>query len=454
MTQPASPASPLSTAQMEVTHKRVLSIALPIVLSNATVPILGAVDTAVVGQMGMAAPIGAVGIGAVILASIYWIFGFLRMGTTGLVAQASGAGEGAEVSRLLTRALFVAGAGGLLVIIAQVPLMWGAFKLASASPQVESLARDYIGIRIWSAPFAISVFGLTGWLIAQERTQSVLIIQLWMNGLNMLLDFVFVLGFGWGVQGVAFATVLAEVSGAGLGLWLCRGAFAGEAWREWARVFERQRLIHMAKLNTDIMLRSALLMGVIVSFAFIGAGFGDVTLAANHILMQFIEITAFALDGLAFAAEAVVGQAVGARRRDVLRRGAILCAGWSAGFAVLLALTFGLFGGAIIDVMTTAPDVRAQARLGLVWMIGVPIVGFGSWVLDGIFIGATRSRDMRNMMFVSVAIYALACVLLIPIWGNNGLWLALLISYGVRGLTLLARYPALERSVEAPASRL
>ncbi|MEM9793926.1 MAG: MATE family efflux transporter, partial [Pseudomonadota bacterium] len=180
-----------------ITHRRILRIAWPIVLSNATVPILGAVDTGVVGQMGLAAPIGAVGIGAVILAAVYWIFGFLRMGTTGLVAQARGAGDAAESGAILMRALFIGGAGGLLYLAVQAPLFAAAFQLAPASAEVEGLARTYLEIRIWGAPATIALFAVTGWLIAMERTRSVLVLQLWMNGLNIVLDLWFVLGLGW-----------------------------------------------------------------------------------------------------------------------------------------------------------------------------------------------------------------------------------------------------------------
>ena len=229
------------TAPAPITHGRVLKIALPIVLSNATVPILGAVDVGVIGQLGEAAPIGAVALGAIILTTIYWIFGFLRMGTVGMVGQAEGAGDSAEVSALLTRALMIAGAGGLLLIVLQPLLFWAAFKLSPASAEVESLARNYLFIRIWSAPAAIAVYALTGWLVAMERTSGVFWVQLVMNGLNIILDFVFVLGFGWGVEGVAIATVIAEISGAALGLYLCRAAFARPDWRDWARVFDRAR---------------------------------------------------------------------------------------------------------------------------------------------------------------------------------------------------------------------
>ncbi|GAA3864969.1 MATE family efflux transporter [Celeribacter arenosi] len=435
-------------APAHLTHSRVLKIALPIVLSNATVPILGAVDTGVVGQMGAAAPIGAVGIGAVILGSIYWIFGFLRMGTTGLVSQARGAGQVGEVSAFLTRVILAGLIGGLALIALQAPAFALAFHVAPASDEVESLARSYMSIRIWSAPFSIATFGITGWLIGQERTRAVLFLQLWMNGLNILFDLWFVLGLGWGVEGVALATVIAEVTGAFWGLYLCRDAFSNAAWRDRARVFDLARLVHMLKVNTDILIRSLLLLAIVVSFAFFGAGFGDVTLAANQILMQFVEITAFALDGFAFAAEAIVGSALGARQRSVLRRGAILTSLWGLVAVGLLSALFAFSGGTVIDIMTTATDVRAEARLYLWWMVAAPLVGLAAWMLDGIFIGATRTRDMRNMMMLSLLIYLAAVAILIPAFGNHGLWAALLVSYAARGGLLLWKYPALERSAQ------
>lgn len=432
---------------LPLSHRRVLKIALPIVISNATVPILGAVDTGVVGQMGAATPIGAVGIGAIILASIYWIFGFLRMGTTGMVAQAQGAGNQAEVSALLTRALLIAFAGGLLLILFQAPMLWLVFQISPASTEVESLARSYINIRIWSAPFAIAIFGLTGWLIARERTRAVLLLQLWMNGLNILLDLWFVLGLGWGVEGVAIATVIAEISGAVMGLWLCRDAMTHPAWHTAERIFDRERLLHMAQVNSDILIRSVLLLSIIVSFTFFGSSFGDLTLAANQILMQFVEITAYALDGFAFAAEAIVGQALGARSRSTLRRASLLTSWWGLIMAAMLALAFALLGGAIIDIMTTATDVRLEARDYLPWMIATPLLGLPAWMLDGIFIGATRTQDMRNMMVLSATIYLLAVAALMPLYGNHGLWMALIISYLARGGSLLWKYFGLEAEV-------
>ncbi|MEL6420375.1 MAG: MATE family efflux transporter, partial [Pseudomonadota bacterium] len=260
----------MTESPQPITHRRVLKIALPIVLSNATVPILGAVDVGVVGQMGEAAPIGAVAMGAIILSTAYWIFGFLRMGTVGLVGQAAGAGDEAEVSAILTRALLIAGAGGLLLIACYPLITWAAFSWDPTTEEVEGLARDYLFIRIWTAPFAIAVYALTGWLVAMERTMGVFWVQFVMNGVNILLDLWFVLGLGWGVEGVAIATAIAEITGAGLGLYLCRSAFDLPDWRDWIRVFDRAKLIRMALLNTDILIRSALLMIIFTSFVFIG----------------------------------------------------------------------------------------------------------------------------------------------------------------------------------------
>jgi len=427
-----------------VTHARVWRIAAPIVLSNATIPILGAVDTGVVGQLGQAAPIGAVGIGAVILTSLYWVFGFLRMGTSGMVAQAQGAADAAEVAAHLVRALLIAGAAGTALILLQVPLFAGAFVLAPASDEVEGLARDYLAIRIWGAPASIALYAVTGWLIALERTRAVLLLQLWMNGVNVVLDLWFVLGLGWGVEGVALATLIAEWSALGLGLWLCRAAFVGPDWRDVARVFDRAQLWRIGRVNGDIMLRSVLLQACFTSFLFLGARLGDVTLAANQVLLQFLHITAYALDGFAFAAEALVGQAVGARSRGQVRRAAVVSGQMGLAGAALLAAAFWLAGPAIIDLMAKAPEVRAEARGYLGWIAVAPLIGIASWMFDGIFIGATLTREMRIAMLQSAAVYLVALLMLVPLAGNHGLWAALMLLNATRAVTMARYYPRAE----------
>lgn len=434
----------------EVTHARVLKIAIPIVISNATIPILGIVDTGVVGQMGEAAPIGAVGIGAIILTAIYWFFGFLRMGTTGLAAQARGQGDRGEVAAILTRVLMIGLGAGVILIAAQSLLFWGAFKVSPASPEVEELASGYLGIRIWSAPAAIAIYGLLGWLIAAERTGAVLALQVWMNGVNIVLDLWFVLGLGWGVNGVAFATFLAEWSALGLGLWLCRSAFNVPDWRDWGRVFDKVRLIRFAQVNGDILIRTAALQSIFLSFMMFAARFGDVTLAANQILLQFLYVTGYALDGFAFAAEAMVGAAMGATDRRTLRRASILSSFWGLICNIGLAAAFFVFGPMMIEIMSEAKEVNATAMNYLPWMVAAPLVGLASWMLDGIFIGATRTTDMRNMMLLSAIAYFATAFALMPLFGNHGLWAALILSFVYRGVLLGLRYPALENAVVAP----
>lgn len=434
----------------EVTHARVLKIAIPIVISNATIPILGIVDTGVVGQMGEAAPIGAVGIGAIILTAIYWFFGFLRMGTTGLAAQARGQGDRGEVAAILTRVLMIGLGAGVILIAAQSLLFWGAFKVSPASPEVEELASGYLAIRIWSAPAAIAIYGLLGWLIAAERTGAVLALQVWMNGVNIVLDLWFVLGLGWGVNGVAFATFLAEWSALGLGLWLCRSAFNVPDWRDWGRVFDKVRLIRFAQVNGDILIRTAALQSIFLSFMMFAARFGDVTLAANQILLQFLYVTGYALDGFAFAAEAMVGAAMGATDRRTLRRASILSSFWGLICNIGLAAAFFVFGPMMIEIMSEAKEVNATAMDYLPWMVAAPLVGLASWMLDGIFIGATRTKDMRNMMLLSAIAYFATAFALMPLFGNHGLWAALILSFVYRGVLLGLRYPALENAVIAP----
>jgi MATE family multidrug resistance protein len=423
------------------THGRVLRIAGPIVLSNATVPLLGAVDTAVIGQLGDAASLGAVGIGAVILATLYWAFGFLRMSTSGLAAQAQGAGDAGERSAVLLRALIVGLGAGLALVLAQGLLFAGAFRVAPASDQVERLAHSYLAIRIWGAPATIALYALTGWLVGLERTRGVLVLQLWQNGLNILLDLWFVLGLGWGVPGVALATLIAEWTGLALALWLARDAF-GPAFRDGlARLGDRIAIQRMFSASRDIMARTILLQLSFTSFVFLGARFGDVTLAANQVLMQFLEITAYALDGFAFAAEALIGRAIGARSVADTRAAGRICMQWGFGGALALALVFAVGGPWIIDLMTTAPDVRESARASLPWLVVAPVIGVAAWIYDGIFIGALMTGDMLRAMLGSVAVYIVALLVLVPLAGNHGLWAALMVLNATRCVTLWRLYP-------------
>lgn len=267
-----------------------------------------------------------------------------------------------------------------------------------------------------------------------------------MNGLNIGLDLLFVLGLGYGVGGVAVATLIAEWTGLALGLWLCRDAFGPVLAAARARLADAEAIRRMLGVNRDIMIRSVLLQGSFTAFVFLGAGFGDVTLAANQVLLQFLEVSAYALDGFAFAAEALVGQAVGARSVGRVRRASIMLGQWGAGGAALIALGIALFGPAVIDLISTAPEVRAEARAYLPWLVAAPLIGVASWIFDGIFIGATRTREMMQAIMVSVTLYGLALLLFVPLLGNHGLWAALAVLNAARGVTMALLYPRVERS--------
>ena len=432
---------------LSITHKRILTISVPIILSNITIPLLGLVDTAVIGQLGQIVPIGAVGIGSIIISAIYWIFGFLRMGTTGLTAQAVGKRDHGEIIALFSRALLVGIIGGFILILFKDFIFWSAFKISPASSEVENLAYKYMKIRIYSAPAAISIFGILGWLIAREKTRMVLFLQLWMNGTNILLDILFVIGFGWGVEGVAIATVFAEISAFFIGLYICRSAFIGSVWRSYRLVMNKEKLINMSKVNFDILVRSLLLQAAFLSFMFFSANLDNTTLAANQILLQFLMMTSYALDGFAFSAEALVGQAVGAKSANSLRKISLMTLFWGLVAAFLMSLFYFFFGENLIAVMTKSLELQLFTQKYLFWMIIAPILAFPAFILDGIFIGATRTKDMRNGMAISFVIFCLSVWLLFDSYGNDGLWASMMVLFVVRALTLSIKYFNIEKEI-------
>ena len=430
-----------------ITHRRVLAISLPIVLSNISIPILGAIDTGVIGQLGDAIAIGAVGIGAIILGAVYWLFGFLRMGTTGFVAQAFGRDDTSEVVALLIRGILIGFFCGLFVILIHPIIFWLSFLISPSSNQVEVLALEYMGVRIFSAPAIISTYAVMGWLIALEKTKYVLILQLTMNGLNAILDFWFVLGLGWGVEGVAWATFIAEWFAFFVGLGICFTLSKNFPKIIWSIVFSRTKILSILLVNRDIFLRSLMLEMIFVSFLMTSGKFGDVELAATQILLQFLHISAYGMDGFAFAAEVLVGQAVGKSNRIMLRDAVIKAGLWTFIIAVFMSIIYAILGPLFIQIMTTSDEVRLVSETFLIFIVIGPILGALPFLMDGIFVGATRSVDMRNMMFLSLIIYALAAYVLVGLYGFYGLWVALLVSFIVRGLSLLSKYPRLEKSI-------
>ena len=427
---------------------RVWALAGPIILSNLSTPLLGAVDTAVVGHLPDPAYIGAVAIGAVIFNFLFWGFGFLRMGTTGFAAQAFGAGNPAEVRATLARPLLLALALGTLVLLLQAPVGLIAFSLLEASAEVEGFSRSYYEIRIWSAPAALMNYAMLGWLLGVRQAKAVLLLQVAMNAINIVLDLVFVVGFGWDIEGVAYASVIAEYSAVVLGL-----AIVGQHLRAlggtWdpARVLDRGRLVALFKVNADILVRTLCLIAAFAYLTARGAEMGDLVLAGNAILMQLQGFLAHGLDGFAHAASILAGNALGARSRPAFRAAVKTSTLWALGLAALFTAVYGLLGPGIVALFTNIAEVRETANAYLPWMALSPLISIWGFQLDGIFIGATRTADMRNAMLASLAVLLVACWLLIPPLGNHGLWLAFTIFTVARGITLGLYYPRLERSV-------
>ena len=429
-------------------HRRVWTLAGPIMLANLTTPLLGAVDTAVVGQLPDAAYIGGVAIGAVVFSFLFWGFGFLRMGTTGFTAQAHGAGDRDELRATLLRPLILALALGTILIALQAPIGMLAFQLLDASPDVETLAASYYEIRIWSAPAALVNYTVLGWLLGTQRARSALLLQVALNGVNIMLDLVFVIGLGWGVEGVALASVIAETGAAVLGI-VVVGRFlarSGGHW-DWARLRRRDRVVALFRVNLDIFLRNLALIFAFSYFTALSARMGDVTLAANAILMHLFIMMAYGLDGFAHAAEILTGSALGARSRPAFQGAVRAATIWGFGCAVLVALIYLALGPTLIELFTVLPEVRTAAEAFLPWLVIMPLVSVWSFLLDGIFIGTTRTAAIRNAMAVSVFAYLGACWLLVPALGNHGLWLAFTLFMVVRAITLAVVYPRLRRDI-------
>lgn len=435
-----------------ITHRSVLALAVPVMLSNVSTPLIGIVDTAVVGQIPDPAQIGAVAVAALVFTFVFWAFGFLRMGTTGLTAQALGARDGDELLACLGRSLLIAGAVGVALIVLQWPIREAAFGLLDGGARVEGLARTYFDIRIWAAPATLANYALLGWFIGRGRAGTALVLQLTLNVSNVALDVLFVLGFGMGVAGVALGTLLAECIAAGVGLALAWVHVRGVDGR-WsrARLLDAARLTRTLAVNRDIMIRSMALICMLLWFMAQGAKQGEVVLAANAVLMHFVSTASYFLDGLAFAAESLVGRAVGAAKRAMFDAAVFVTTLWAVLLAGALSLAFLLAGPAVIDLLTVDAATREAAREHLAWAALSPLVGVWAYQLDGIFIGATRTVEMRTSMLLSLAIF-LAAWWLLRGWGNHGLWAAYYVSFVARAVTLGGHFPRLARGVGASPS--
>ncbi len=422
-----------------VTNRSVLTIAAPMTAAFISVPLVGLVDTAVIGQLGVAALIGGITIGTAILNVLLTSLNFLRAGTTGLTAQAFGAGDGKEQQAVLARALILSTALGLAMVLLQSPIIEFGIWLMHVEAGVAEATRTYLQVRIWAAPFILANFVLLGWLLGIARPRTVLLLTTLYGLANIILSVWFVLGLRWGVAGVAGASVLAELISAAAAIPFVIRRLPRGARPSFRRIAERAGYLRLLAVNRDIMIRSFSLIFAFAFFARQGAQFGEVILAANAILMHFFLISGFFLDGFATAAEQLAGRAVGARYRPAFDETVRLTLIWGFAMAILLAAVFALFGTGLIDLMTTSEPVRETAYRYLFWAVLTPLAGVLAFQMDGIFIGATWSRDMRNMMLISLVAYLAAWASMTPIWGNDGLWCALLVFLGVRGFTLQRR---------------
>ncbi|SIT02914.1 multidrug resistance protein, MATE family [Thalassospira xiamenensis M-5 = DSM 17429] len=424
--------------------RRVLALTLPIILSNATVPLLGAVDTAVVGHLDSPHYIGAVAVGALIFSYVFWSFGFLRMATTGLAAQADGRRDPNGVRAVFARAALIAVTAGLAVMVLQWPIIELAMALIRPTAAVEAAARDYFHVRIWASPATLMQYCMLGWLLAMRDARAVFIFQVVLNSLNMVLDILFVQGFGWDVKGVAGATVIADYSGVMLGWFLMQPHLKrlGGTWRG-IGIFDRTQLARLMKINGDIFVRTMALTSAFAIFTGFSARFGEVTLAANAVLQNFLMFGSFALDGFAHAAETLVGQAYGAERRKQFLWAVRKTTIWAIVSAVVMAAIFGLMGPWIIDGLTSIPEVRAASYSYLLWAVMLPITGVLGFQFDGVFLGAMQTKHWRNMMLLSVAIYAGMAWGAVVADSNHLLWASFNAFFLLRGVTLAVLFPTI-----------
>ena len=424
--------------------RRVFLLALPLILSNLTQPLLTTVDTVLSGHLPSAAALGGVAMGGIFFNAIFWSFGFLRMGTTGLVSQAHGAGNEPQLATHVARALLLALALGLAVLLLQKPLLTLAMHLLSGSEAARAQALIYCRIRIFSAPAALVNYVVLGTLLGRQRARVALLIQGFIQVTNAVVALALVVGLHWAIAGIATATLAAECAGALLGLLMLARSFDRRL-IGWSELLHRAELKRLFALNRDILLRTLSLVAAYGWFTRTGAQTSDTILAANAVLLNVMAIASYGLDGFANATEALVGEAIGARQSASFRaivRTSTLCALTTA---LVFALLFASLGSRILPLLTSQPAVIEAARADLGWLAALPLVAVWGFQLDGIFIGATRAHDLRNSMLISFTGYLLVSLILVPRMGNAGLWLSFHLFMALRGLTLAVRLKGLEQ---------
>jgi len=418
------------------THRRVWALAAPMILSNISVPLVALVDSTVIGHLPHAHQLGAVAVGASLYTFLAWAMGFLRMGSTGFAAQAAGRNDGAALRQVLLQGLLLALGLAIVLGAVGVPLSGVALHWMQPSAELDQMTRAFFHTRLFGLPAALATYALVGWFLGTQNARAPLAILLTTNLVNIALNLWFVIGLDWGVVGSARASVIAEWTGALLGLALTQPAlraYPGQI--AWAALKRWHNWRPLLAVNRDIFIRSLALQSVFFLITVQGARLGDATVAANALLLNGLLLTAHALDGLAHAVEALCGHAIGARNRDALRRSMVVACGWSLLASVAFAVAF-LFGGHLfVNLQTDIPSVRDTAYAYLPYLAALPLIAVGSYLLDGLFIGATRAREMRNGMLLTV-------VLLLPFawalreFGNHGLWITFLLFMVLRSLTL------------------
>ena len=429
----------MSSKLLPKTDKRIFTLAYPIILANISIPVLSVTDTAVIGHLGALDVLAGISMGAVLIGSIYWFFGFLRMGVTGLVAQARAADQNVEVSSILIRGLIIGGAGGIILIAVHSFLFSSIFYFLEGDKDAEELAIEYMSIRILAAPFAISMFVFVGWLFGMGKTFHSLCLLVAVNLLNILLDIIFVKFLYLGIAGVAYATIISEICGFCIGIYLSKEFLLNKERIKVKLIFLSNKWKSFILLNIDIVIRSTLLQSVFLSYLIFGTLFGSEVLAANHILLQITFLSAYALDGIAFSAEILVGEAIGKRRYEEFKK--VVKSALKLGFIFSGVISVSIYslGFLVVDLMTSIKEVRLICYDFIIWISIMPIVSVFSYVYDGIFLGAARGKEIRIAMCQSFAIFFTCAIVLIPLIENTGLWTSIVVFNSVRAITLWSK---------------
>lgn len=412
-----------------------MAIALPAIVSNITTPLLGLVDTAIVGHLGSASLIGAIAVGSNIFSMVYWIFGFLRAGVSGLTAHAFGRKDAVEVSAQLWRALCAGAFIAVVLLCCADPLCRLMLWFISPEADTASLARGYFDIVIFGAPAAMCTFGLSGWLLGMQNSKAIMWMALVTNVVNIAISFTLVYGFHMGITGVACGTVASQWSGFIFGLVMAVSKYRPSR-VPWRVVLNGHRFLEFARVNVDVFLRTLCIVAVTLWFIRIGANQSNDVLAANAILMQLFMFYSYFTDGFAYAGEALAGKYTGSGDKSALRLSVRTLAKWSAAVALIFIVLYFAAGDTVISFLTDDIGVRLTAREYLVWIVTVPLAGTTAFMYDGIFIGQTRTRELLVTMFVSAALFFGIYFLLFPSLGNHGLWIAFLSYLALRGASL------------------